>query len=78
MDLGLRGRKAIVCAASRGLGRAAAFSLAREGVDITLVARTADALQRTADELRCAAGVQVTAVAADVNTDCGRDAAFAA
>jgi 3-oxoacyl-[acyl-carrier protein] reductase len=78
MDLGLRGRKAIVCAASRGLGRAAAFSLAREGVDVTLVARTADSLERTAEELRCATGVQVTAVAGDVNTDNGRDAAFAA
>ncbi|HYC65431.1 MAG TPA: 3-oxoacyl-ACP reductase, partial [Reyranellaceae bacterium] len=41
MDLGLRGRKAIVCAASRGLGKAAAASLAREGVDLTIVARTA-------------------------------------
>ena len=78
MDLGLQGRKAIVCAASRGLGRAAALSLAREGVDVTVVARTADALERTAEELRCATGVQVTAVAADINTDDGRDAAFAA
>ena len=78
MDLGLRGRKAIVCAASRGLGRAAAFSLAREGADVTLVARTAETLERTAEELRCATGVQVTAVAADVNTDSGREAAFVA
>jgi 3-oxoacyl-[acyl-carrier protein] reductase len=78
MDLGLRGRKAIVCAASRGLGRAAAFSLAREGVDVTLVARTADALERTAEELRSATGVQVRAVAGDINTDDGRDAAFTA
>jgi 3-oxoacyl-[acyl-carrier protein] reductase len=52
--------------------------LAREGVDVTLVARTADALERTAEELRSATGVQVTAVAGDINTDDGRDAAFVA
>ena len=78
MNLGLRGRKAIVCAASRGLGRAAAFSLAHEGVDVTLIARTPDALERTAEELRTATGVQVTTVAADINTDTGREAALAA
>ncbi len=78
MDLGLRGRKAIVCAASRGLGRATAFSLAREGVDLTLIARTADALAQTAAELRKAHGVRVTEVAGDVNTDAGREAALAA
>jgi 3-oxoacyl-[acyl-carrier protein] reductase len=78
MDLGLRGRKAIVCAASRGLGRATAFSLGREGVDLTLIARTADALEQTAEELRKAHGVRVTAVAGDVNTDAGREAVMAA
>jgi 3-oxoacyl-[acyl-carrier protein] reductase len=78
MDLGLRGRKAIVSAASRGLGRAAAFSLAREGVALTIVARTAETLEATAAELRRETGVPVTAVAADINTDAGRDAVLAA
>jgi len=78
VNLGLRGRKAIVCAASRGLGRAAAFSLAREGVDVTLVARTADTLDRAADELRRDTGVEVTTVAGDINTEAGQEAAFAA
>lgn len=78
MDLGLRGRKAIVCAASRGLGRAAAFSLAREGVDVTLIARSGDALDRTADDMRRDTGVRVTTVAADINTEAGQEAAFAA
>ncbi|MBX3498051.1 MAG: SDR family oxidoreductase [Alphaproteobacteria bacterium] len=78
MDLGLRGRKAIVCAASRGLGRATAFSLAREGVDLTLIARTPEALEQTAAALRQAHGVRVTAVAGDINTDAGREAVLAA
>jgi 3-oxoacyl-[acyl-carrier protein] reductase len=78
MDLGLRGRKAIVSAASRGLGRAAAFSLAREGVALTIVARTAEALEATAAELRRETGVAITAVPADINTDAGRDAVLAA
>lgn len=78
MDLGLRGRKAIVSGASRGLGKAAAFSLAREGVDVTIVARTADTLECTAEELRKATGVKVTAVAADANTEEGREAALEA
>jgi 3-oxoacyl-[acyl-carrier protein] reductase len=78
MDLGLRGRKAIVSAASRGLGRAAAFSLAREGVALTIVARTAETLEATAAELRQETGAPVTAVAADINTDAGRDAVLAA
>jgi 3-oxoacyl-[acyl-carrier protein] reductase len=66
MDLGIRGRKAIVCAASKGLGRAAAFSLAREGVDLTLFARGAEALEATAAEIRAATGVPVRCVAGDV------------
>lgn len=78
MDLGLRGRKAIVSAASRGLGRAAAFSLAREGVALALIARTPEPLERTAEELRCATGVEVKTVAADFNTEGGRDAALSA
>lgn len=78
MDLGLRGRKAIVSAASRGLGRACAESLAGEGVDLTIVARSADALERTADEIRDRFGVKVQAVSADINTDEGRTLAISA
>jgi 3-oxoacyl-[acyl-carrier protein] reductase len=78
MDLGLKGRKAIVSAASRGLGRACAESLAAEGVDVTIVARSAEALEATAEEIRRAHGVRVTAVAADINTQEGRARALAA
>jgi 3-oxoacyl-[acyl-carrier protein] reductase len=77
MDLGIRGRKALLSGASRGLGKACAMALAQEGVDITLVARTRDVLERTADELR-ATGVSVTAVVGDIATPQGREAALAA
>ena len=78
MDLGIKGRKAIVCAASKGLGRACALSLAREGVDVVITARTAADLERTADEIRRETGVKVTAVPGDITTDAGRAAALAA
>jgi 3-oxoacyl-[acyl-carrier protein] reductase len=78
MDLGLKGRKAIVSAASRGLGRACAESLAGEGVDLTIVARSAEALEQTAAEIRARHGVQVRAVPADINTDDGRTRAISA
>jgi 3-oxoacyl-[acyl-carrier protein] reductase len=77
MDLGIRGRKALLSGSSRGLGKACALALAQEGVDITLVARTRDVLERTADELR-ATGVRVTPVVGDVSTAQGREAALAA
>jgi 3-oxoacyl-[acyl-carrier protein] reductase len=77
MDLGIRGRKALLSGSSRGLGKACALALAQEGVDITLVARTRDVLERTADELRTA-GVSVTAVVGDIATPQGREAALAA
>jgi len=78
MDLGIAGRHALVCAASKGLGKACAMSLAREGVAVTIVARTAETLAETAEEIRRAADVAVTAVAADVTTDEGRAAALQA
>ncbi|MCP5368740.1 MAG: SDR family oxidoreductase [Hyphomicrobiales bacterium] len=78
MDLGIRGRKALVCAASKGLGKACAMSLAREGVAVTIVARTAGPLAETAEEIRKATEVKVTAVAADITTDAGRAAALEA
>lgn len=72
MDLGLKGRKAIVSAASRGLGLAAARSLAREGVSLTMNARSADALEAAAADIRSEFGVEVTTVAADFNSAEGR------
>jgi len=78
MDLGLKGRRALVCAASKGLGRACAMSLAREGVDVTILARGRDALEKTADDIRKEAGVKVTALVADITTAEGRAAALAA
>ena len=78
MNLGIEGKHAIVCAASRGLGKACAMSLAREGVTITMMARTTDALEAAAEEIRDATGVRVTAVAGDVTTDAGRAALLAA
>lgn len=78
MDLGIRGRKAIVCAGSKGLGKGCAMALAREGVEITLIARGREALEQTADEIRKESGVVVNAVSADITTPEGRAAALAA
>jgi 3-oxoacyl-[acyl-carrier protein] reductase len=78
MDTGLKGKRALVCAASKGLGRACAMALAREGVAVTITARTASTLEATAAEIRAATGVEVTAVAGDITTSAGRDAALAA
>ncbi len=72
MDLGIAGRTAIVCAASKGLGRATAMQLAKEGVNVIISARTKADLEATADEIRKAANVRVEAVACDVTTDEGR------
>ena len=78
MDLGLRGRQALLSGASRGLGHACAFALAREGVDVTLVARKRDVLEKAGAEIAAATGVKVTTVAADITTGAGRAAALAA
>jgi len=66
MDLGIQGRRAIVCASSRGLGRACAEALAREGVHVTLNARDAAALDRAAREIGTAHAVEVAGVAGDI------------
>jgi len=78
MDFGLRGKTALVCAASKGLGRGCAMALAGEGVDLVITARGKDALEATAAEIRAAAGVKVTAVTGDITTPEGRAAALAA
>jgi 3-oxoacyl-[acyl-carrier protein] reductase len=78
MDTGLRGKSALVCAASKGLGRASAMALAMEGVNVTITARGAETLEATAAEIRAATGVTVTTVAGDITTEAGRAAALAA
>ena len=79
MDLGIKGRRAIVCASSKGLGRACAMALANEGVHVTLTARGAEALAKTAAEIRKASpGVTVTEVVGDITTPAGREAVLKA
>ena len=77
MDLGISGRKAIVCASSRGLGRACAMSLAEAGVDLVINGRDEQQLASTQKELEKFGGV-VTVVMADVSTEAGQQALFAA
>ena len=78
MDMGIKGRSAIVCAASRGLGKACALALGQEGVRLIINARDVRSLEATAEEIRFATGVHVTAVAADITTESGRDALLSA
>jgi 3-oxoacyl-[acyl-carrier protein] reductase len=78
VDLGIRGKSALVCGASRGLGKACAFALAREGVNLTIVARTRDLLERAGAEIAEATGTKVGTVAADLATPAGRAAAIGA
>ena len=78
MDFGLRGRTAIVCAASMGLGKACAVALGTEGVKLVIVARRREILEHAADEIRSVTGADTVAVVADVTTQEGRDAILAA
>jgi 3-oxoacyl-[acyl-carrier protein] reductase len=78
MDLGIAGRKAIVCASSKGLGRACAESLAAAGCDVVVNGRNRDAVEAAAADIRKATGAKVTAVAADVASPDGQKALFAA
>ncbi len=78
MDLGIRGRRAIVCGASKGLGRGCAEALAADGVDLVIAARTADTLRATAQDIAARHGVEVVALACDVTTDEGRAELLAA
>ncbi|RQP06386.1 MAG: SDR family oxidoreductase [Paracoccus sp. BP8] len=74
MDLGIRGKKGLVCAASKGLGRGCAEALAEAGVDLVINARGTEALQAAAEEIAAKHGVRVTPVAADITTEEGRAA----
>jgi 3-oxoacyl-[acyl-carrier protein] reductase len=79
MDLGIAGKWALVCAASKGLGKGCAQALVGEGVNVVVTARGAEALEATANELRALApGVEVRAVVGDITTETGRAAALAA
>ncbi|GMV61838.1 MAG: oxidoreductase [Parvibaculum sp.] len=78
MDIGLTDRKAIVCASSRGLGKACAAALAREGVHVVLNGRNAEALDRAAFEISDGATGSVTPIVADLNTQEGREKLVAA
>jgi 3-oxoacyl-[acyl-carrier protein] reductase len=78
MDLGIRGRTALVCAASKGLGKGCASSLAREGANLVITARGQDGLEATATEIRARFKVDVKTVAGDITTPQGRDAALQA
>ncbi|WP_297002214.1 MULTISPECIES: SDR family oxidoreductase [unclassified Thalassospira] len=78
MDLGIKGRKAIVCASSKGLGRGCAIKLAEAGVDLVLNARSEGPLAETAEYIRDTYGVNVTTVACDITTEEGRNKVLAA
>jgi 3-oxoacyl-[acyl-carrier protein] reductase len=78
MDLGIAGRKAIVCASSRGLGRACAERLAEAGCEVVLNGLNRERLEAAAADMRKATGAKITAVAADVATPDGQKALFAA
>jgi 3-oxoacyl-[acyl-carrier protein] reductase len=78
MDLGIAGRRALVCASSRGLGRACARALAAEGVEVVVNGRDATRLEATAEEIRRESGTRVTAVVADLCTEEGRAALLSA
>ncbi len=78
MDFGIKGRRALVCAASKGLGRGCALALAREGVDVTIVARSEGPLEETRRAIEAETGTRVTAVPLDITTAEGRSAALAA
>ena len=78
MDLGIAGKRALVCASSKGLGRGCAEALAAEGVHLVMNARGAEALEETAAAIRVAYGVEVVTVAADITTQAGRTEVLAA
>src|SRR5438067_4838057 len=78
VDLGIRGRKALLFGASRGLGKACALALAQEGVDVTIVARTREVLQKAGAEIAAATGGKVATVVGDITTSAGRAAGLAA
>ena len=77
MDLGISGKRALVCASSKGLGRGCVEALAEAGVDLVMNARGTEALEAAAEAIRARNQVSVTTVAADITTDIGRAAVLA-
>jgi 3-oxoacyl-[acyl-carrier protein] reductase len=78
MEFGIAGKTALVCAASKGLGKGCAMALAREGVDLVILARGSDALEATAEEIRRATKAKVTTLAVDITTAEGKKRALEA
>lgn len=78
MDLGIHGRTALVCAASKGLGKGCAMALAREGVNLVITARGREDLEAAAAEIQSRFNVKVVTVIGDITTAQGRDAALKA
>src|SRR3989337_3070509 len=78
MDLGIKGKSALVCAASKGLGKGCALALAREGVNLVITARGSEALEASAEEIRKTTGAKGTAVARDITTPEGPGQGLAA
>jgi 3-oxoacyl-[acyl-carrier protein] reductase len=78
MELGIAGKTALVCAASKGLGKGCAMALAAEGAKLVIMARQAETLAATAEAIRMATGAEVTTVVGDITTEAGRDAVLAA
>lgn len=78
MDLGLTGKKALVCASSRGLGKACAISLAKEGCEVVINGRSLETLHKAQSEIENVTGGKVAFVQADLNTQSGRDEVLAA
>ncbi|MFW5834158.1 MAG: SDR family oxidoreductase [Pseudomonadota bacterium] len=78
MDLGIKGRKALVCAAGEGLGKACAWSLAMNGVHVVITGRTAEKLAAAKSDIEKDSGLEVVTVAGDITTEAGRAAALAA
>ena len=77
MDLGIAGKRALICASSKGLGKGCALALAREGVHVTMNGRTAQTLEAAAEEARALAGGEVRTVCCDITTEEGRAEALA-
>jgi 3-oxoacyl-[acyl-carrier protein] reductase len=77
MDLGIRGKRALVCASSKGLGRGCAEALAEAGVDLVMNARTSATLEAAAGEIAAKHGVDVIPVAADITSEAGRNEVLA-
>src|SRR5580700_8218960 len=78
MDLGIKGKTALVCASSKGLGKACATALAREGCKVFINGRTPETLEATAKEIESLTGTRPIVIQADLNTEAGRATIFAA